>query len=299
MKTVYIEYLLLDNLIMNYLIIFIAARCLCNKIIIWRIALAAGIGAIYTIFYFMPEFCFLQMFIFKILLSFLMTLVGISFKKGLLPFIKAISVFYFTTFMFGGILLGLDYFFNQELMIYNGMFFIIDFSLCKMIVYILIAIILLRYFWIWIKRYFQYDKLLVKINIQFDDLTKNITALLDTGNRLFDPITKSPVIIVEFIKIIDIFPEEMQRLFTLILENDVSLISDALSYSKWISKIRFIPFNSLGKENGMIPGFKPSRMSVLQNNEWLEIHDVIIGVSMNCLSKAGEYEALMHPDILI
>ena len=77
------------------------------------------------------------------------------------------------------------------------------------------------------------------------------------------------------------------------------MISDALSYSKWISKIRFIPFNSLGKENGMIPGFKPSRMSVLQNNEWLEIHDVIIGVSMNCLSKAGEYEALMHPDILI
>ena len=36
-----------------------------------------------------------------------------------------------------------------------------------------------------------------KINIIFDDSTLNLTAFLDTGNKLTDPITNKPIILVE------------------------------------------------------------------------------------------------------
>lgn len=43
------------------------------------------------------------------------------------------------------------------------------------------------------------------------DFTLN--ALLDTGNSLYDPITKSPVILVEYTKIQHALPIEIREIF--------------------------------------------------------------------------------------
>ena len=81
---------------------------------------------------------------------------------------------------------------------------------------------------------------------------QTLRAMIDTGNLLKDPITNSPVIIIEKNKLSNILPKE-------ILENTDKIINGRYEFSdeylKYASKFRVLPFSSLLKLIGMILGF--------------------------------------------
>ena len=79
---------------------------------------------------------------------------------------------------------------------------------------------------------------------------KVITAIIDTGNFLKDPITKIPVIVAEINSLDGLFPSE-------ILHNASKIINGGdIDLGEYASKIRVIPFKSLGKDNGLLLGIK-------------------------------------------
>ena len=64
------------------------------------------------------------------------------------------------------------------------------------------------------------------------------------------------------------------------------------------SKIRIIPFTSLGKENGILIGLKADSVEIDMEENTINIADVIIGIYNGHLSKNGKYKALIGLDIL-
>ena len=98
--------------------------------------------------------------------------------------------------------------------------------------------------------------------------------MIDTGNLLKDPITNSPVIIIEKNKLSNILPKE-------ILENSEKIINGKYEFSdenlKYASKFRVLPFSSLGKQNGMLLGFKVDKIEAEINDEEIIREDAIVG----------------------
>lgn len=130
----------------------------------------------------------------------------------------------------------------------------------------------------------------IKIDINEKSLYTN--AIIDTGNFLREPITKSPVIVLEKNELINIVPDY-------ILNNlDKIIIGKDLDLGEYASKIRIIPFTSLGRENGILLGIKADKVLVELEENSINIKNIIIGIYNGILSKNGKYHALIGLDII-
>lgn len=135
------------------------------------------------------------------------------------------------------------------------------------------------------------------IKIVFNNMNIKVKAMIDTGNMLKDPISKLPVIVVEKDILYDIVPYEILDNLEKIIGGD----EDSILYKKdnveYISKFRVIPFSSLGRQNGLLLGFKADKIITYIDTNEEEIKNVIIGIYDKKLSKSGKYNALLGLDV--
>ena len=122
--------------------------------------------------------------------------------------------------------------------------------------------------------------------------------MLDTGNMLKDPISDMPVIIVQKKVLKDILPSIILDNLTKIVGGDVPKEVYNDESLQYITKFRLIPFSSIGKENGILLGFKAGKIQMEQEDIKKEMDNVIIGIYENNLSKRNEYNALIGLDLL-
>ena len=131
-----------------------------------------------------------------------------------------------------------------------------------------------------------------KLKIEIEEKEIELEAIIDTGNFLRDPITRMPVIVVEKEALKQILPDSLlDNLHEIISGKDVDI-------GEYLSKIRIIPFTSLGKENGLLIGIKATRVWVNHNQEITEIKNIIVGIYNGTLSKINRYSALIGLGIL-
>ena len=128
--------------------------------------------------------------------------------------------------------------------------------------------------------------LIYNIEIFYKNKSRRIKVLLDTGNLLKDPITNIPVIIIEREKLREVLPD--------IILNDKNLINSHINELNEEIKTRcsIIPFKSIGKDNGIILGFRPDIIKLEEDDEWIE-KKAIIGIYNATLSKHGKYSGLI------
>ena len=115
---------------------------------------------------------------------------------------------------------------------------------------------------------------------------------------LKDPITAMPVIIVQKEILKDILPSIILDNLTKIVGGDVPKEVYDDENLQYITKFRLIPFSSIGKENGMLLGFKAKKIEIEQEDTKKEIDNVIVGIYENKLSRKNEYNALIGLDLL-
>jgi stage II sporulation protein GA (sporulation sigma-E factor processing peptidase) len=123
-------------------------------------------------------------------------------------------------------------------------------------------------------------------------------ALIDTGHCLREPISQYPVIVAEFDYIKSFLPDPLKVLFYENQENDLGRIlsgSDPEKREVFFSRIRMIPFTSIGRTNGMLIGFRPDRVALGQGD--LEYSEIVIGIYNNRLTRDGRYQGLLGPEL--
>lgn len=293
---IYAEYLLLENLIINYIILYVTKRFTRTDTNKLRLILASGIGALYTLVIFYPKLMFMSKFLVKISISVLMIIIAFNpakFKK----FLKIFATFYVVSFVFAGASLALFYLTNVRIYVGKGIFYIKDFPIKILVIAITLSWILIKITWGYIQGKISKDNTYIPIVIKLNGKKVNIKALMDTGNSLKDPILNVPVIVVQFSAIKELLPIDIQGIFKRCKENNLDIISQVMSNSIDEVKFRLIPFKSLGKDNGMLLGFKPDNV-IIKNDEEKIISEIIVGIYNNTLSNDDEYMALLHPEIL-
>lgn len=295
---IYLDVLILENMVMNYLILIVTARFSKSRTSSLRLFLGALTGAAYVAAMIVaPGMKIFYTVLTKIALSIVIIMVSFSLKK-LKDYIKTLAIFYISTFIFAGAALAFIYLNQSGGFIRNGIIYVLWQSKWTVLLLSIIVVgIIIKIFWELIQ-YKTREKLYIKLKVVFENKIKDLAALVDTGNSLQDPITNTPVIIVEFKAIKDILPVDIQSIFEQSKENDLSCVSGIISNSRWFSRFRLIPFTSLGKDNGMLIGFKPDYVEIDTDNEKKGLKDVIIGIYNRTLSKNEDYTALLSPDLV-
>ncbi len=290
---IYVDILMMENILMNYLILWLTSVTV--KVRTGRIKMlsASIIGALYALLIFFPGYRILYSTIMKVLLSFLIIIIAFT-PQRLKEFIKQLSVFYLISFILGGAVFGLFYFTNIGTVTASGIFLIKGIPFSVLAGAGLVTFIIIRACLVPLYNYLERKSLYHSFTIRVGDRSAGAVGLLDTGNELYDPITNYPVIVVQYSAVKELLHERIREIFEQNHEDDLDNIYNGFKEANWVSRLRLIPFNSLGKEKGMLLGFKADRVTI--GDKCLE--EVIVAVYSKPLSENGEYVALLNPELI-
>lgn len=137
----------------------------------------------------------------------------------------------------------------------------------------------------------------IPLAILCDDQEVRTTALVDTGNHLKDPLNRHPVIIVENAALQELLPSDLTSIILDLGEGKVEAIDQLSRITEWQTRLRIIPYSSIGKNNGLLIGFRPDRVKI--GGHYLPEHlQPTIAVHPYRLSPDGDYMALLPPILL-
>lgn len=289
--TVYIDVVFLENLIINYIIIYVAGIISKAKIRHIRIFIGSLIGAIYSVMYYLVNFKIYSGAIIKIVLS--IVIIYVSFKPSNFKILaKQILLFYLVSFVFGGASIAIIYMVDsQNITIQNGVL-IGNYTIKTILIGVIIAYITIIIAFNIIKTKISRKDLICDIEITLDGKNVQTKAMIDTGNLLKEPITNIPVIVMEHTLFYNIIPSEILNNMEKILSGNLEQISKEVQ-EKYISRLRVIPFSSLGKQNGMLLGIRADKAIIYHDENAEILNKVVIGIYDKSLTKRGEYRALL------
>lgn len=106
------------------------------------------------------------------------------------------------------------------------------------------------------------------------NVKRTVTALMDSGNSLYDPFTGRPVCIVE------------------------AGTAEALGILSKPEKIHIIPYHSIGKQHGLLQAAAVDEVYLEKEGQERRIKQVMLAVSPHGLSADGRYQLILHPVLL-
>lgn len=294
--TIYIDVVFLENLVMNS-IILIASGIILKKKLKWiRILLASSLGAIYTIIGYISVLEIYSNLVLKVILSILIIYIAFN-PQTVKQLWKDILIFYLTSFVFGGVAFALIYVVKpQEILMKNGLF-LGTYPLKTVLLAAIVAFIVIIAAFAIVKTKFSKKDMFCDVEVELNNKKIKTRAMIDTGNLLKEPITNTPVIVLEHTLLYECVPKEILDNLESILGGELVKIPEEIR-NEYISRLKLIPFASLGKQNGMLVGIKADSLKIVQDEQEKESKNVIVGIYNKSLTKRGEYRALIGIDLL-
>lgn len=295
MPVIYIDVLFAVNLLINYIILRSCSMFVTLKQNKYRIIFGALIGAAYAVLIFFPDFSILYTAISKFLISMLIVAAAYPFFT-VRSYIKTLLVFYLVSIGFGGCVLCVFYFSDVGAKlgaVYSNGIFYFNLPWTILLLSGILFCLSAKIFGIVSKKTYVSNNLKKKLLISYKNCTAEITALLDTGNSLIDPISLSPVIIAEYRMIKNLFPEDVRCGLESLEGNNIEWVMSDVTQKGLVTRI--IPFSSLGKENGLLIGFVPDKVEIRDDCGVRVLDKCVIGLYNKPLSKDRSYGALLNP----
>ncbi|MCI9365880.1 MAG: sigma-E processing peptidase SpoIIGA [Clostridia bacterium] len=268
--TIYLDVVFIENICMNCIILFTTGLVTKSRCRFLRIISASFIGALYVIGKYLNNNEMYSNLFIQIGLSHVMVYIAFS-PNTLRKTFKYVLIFYLTTFVFGGCAFALLYYVKPQDILYKNGMLKGTYPIKIAILGAILGLVILNIAFKLIKNRMSRNDMFCDVSIGYKGKTTNIHAIIDSGNMLKEPITGFSVIVVEREKLEEILDKK-------ILDNLQEIISGNYEEidEEYISKFRLIPFSSLGKQNGMLLGFKPDWITISFDESKKSLTKVII-----------------------
>lgn len=288
-----VEYLLLENFLVNFLILYLNTYLVRIKRENIRIILGALIGSFYSLIYFFPSIGFLTGLIPKTIFSMVIILIAFGFTNFKV-FIKSILGFYLVTFIYGGATLSLFYSTKGIMESLNAPINGLGgFPLKYLILGVLVSLIIGKSIFIYFNEKVLREKYIIDVSIQIRGEKMRLKALLDTGHSLKDPFTGRNIFVVEYESLKSSLPLEIGDLMKASEENNFIEVEHLLNKLKEDIVLTIVPFKSVGK-SGILFAFKPDDIVFHDANREFRKDDILVGLYGGLLSKEMGYSGLLN-----
>lgn len=284
---IYIEYVIIDNLVINSLILILVKNTLKLKSSWWRIALGAVLGTVVACVLPLLNISQLLQFPIKIALGLVMVLClakYVRFKTYIFSFLLFIA---YTIIMAGGVLAILMLFGTDIDMLASGGYDIaLPYGIILLIVslYAYIITLIARF----LSRKRDINPFIKKIKLYIGKKEIDFTAFIDSGNSLKDKKTGLPVIVVSLSSLEKFFSKE--ELEELILQREKS---------KGVFKgVRSISFGTVAGECKKMIIFEADKLVIFNESGEYITNSFMVGVAFKKFKDAIHYDMLLNPAIL-
>lgn len=301
---VYVDVIFLTNLLMDGAVLATTAWARKRRVAWWRVALASLLGACYVFILFVPELHFLFTFAVKSIFSVFMIMTAFGFAS-LQNLVRDLGMFYFVNFAFAGGMFGLRYFLLSSSDVMNGILITHTGAVFQFTIGPLLAIIsavavmlLVRNVFVFTRQKQQMSELLAEVRIVIGDVEAVCTGLIDTGNQLYDPLTRTPVMVMEAERWKEWLPESwLQRIRRAEVDQLVTGLGGEDEFI-WQDRLRLVPYRGVGRGTQFMLALKPDRVVIKQGEKEQEVAKVLIGLDGGTLSHDRAYQAIIHPAII-
>jgi len=269
----YADIFFVTNFIMDYILLKITGRLLKEKQIhttSYLFGAFSGAGILTLNIIFPIKFRIINQIFAYFVISFIMCIVTFR-KKSIKENIRICLYLYIAAFLSGGILNAV-YFYTNFQMILRGMNFVtflVSAFLSYLIINQVIHIIKIRMGRTGAKQ----D--IIEVILCHRGTEQTVHALFDSGNSLKEPISGAPVHIVD-------------------CETADNLLAKSLDIQE---KIRIIPYNSLGKKNGIMTAFECERVVINIKGTKIDTGPAYLGIYHGELCAEGKYKMILNRSI--
>ncbi|CAH1204609.1 Sporulation sigma-E factor-processing peptidase [Paenibacillus allorhizoplanae] len=303
---VYADLIFLLNFLVDAALLLVTAKTRKIAFKWWRIALSAALGASYVVMMFLPVPTLL--FTFSVKCMFCTGMIMTAFGYGSLQnLLRNMGTFLLINFAVAGGMFGIHYVLASSSDVMKGIVFtqsgvaVFQFQIGSIL---FVVLLLLPLLW-WFRTVFQSSKqrevmttYLAEVTIHVGDFSATCKGLIDTGNQLYDPLTRTPVMVMEVSEWGDVLPELwLQR----IRSSDVDQIISGLGVEEefiWQDRLRLVPYRGVNRNTQFMLAIKPDKVVIIHNESQLEATKVLIGLDGGKLCSDGSYQAIIHPALI-
>ncbi|KLV28215.1 sigma-E processing peptidase SpoIIGA [Niallia circulans] len=298
---IYLDVIWLLNLLFDSLLLYLTGILLKKKIIHWRILLGGLIGSLIILFSITPLSPYSNHPISKLLFSIVMVATAFGYKR-FRTYIQALMIFYLATFLIGGTLIGAHYFIQFDFDLSSSVLLasIKGFGDPISWLFVLLGFPIVWYF---SRRNLegmevtkiQYEQI-IDVIFQIGGKEFSIKGLVDSGNQVYDPISRLPVMFVSLKNIEKDMPAEIIRL----TEQPEAIIYGSQPIApEWESKMRIIPYKVVGKDHQLLIAVKPDTLFLKKEQEVIVVEKGLISFTSQVLSAEGIFDCIVHPKMLL
>lgn len=279
------------------MLLWLTAIFLKRNVKAWRLLLAGVAGSVIILLSVTPLAGLSSRPLTKLCLSVCMILIAFGYKRFKM-FLSSLLTFYFVTFLMGGTLIGIHYFLAFDMDLETAYFLESVKGFGDPISWLFVMFAFPAAWFFSRKRMedmtvssVEYS-VLADVSIGLNGLHFRLKGLIDSGNQLYDPISKSPVMIVSIHTIKEALPKEIVQL-SADANHSLEAVSDLPD--QWREKMRLVPAKTLGTNNQLLCAFKPESLVILVNDHEKIPKKALVVFTDQHLSSDGKFECIVHP----
>lgn len=298
--TVYLDVIWALNLLFDSLLLYLSSIFLKRQTPIWRLVAGGFIGSLIILLSFTPLHSFTNHPITKLFFSVVMVLIAFGYKR-LTFFIKALMTLYVTTFLIGGALIGAHYFvqFDSQMSSKVMMASITGFGDPISWLFVVLGFPIA---WHFSKKNIegmemtkiQFDQI-VNVTVNIAEETLTVKGLVDSGNQLYDPLSKLPVMFVSIKHQIEQMAEPIQKTA---IDPDGIINGNQEFPIEWQNRLRIVPCRVVGQEHQLIVALKPDSIEIVSNGVQYLCKEGLVSFTIQQLSADDAFQCIVHPKML-
>lgn len=274
---IYLDIIFVENLFMNYIILYGTGFLQKINMKNFKLIISSAIGAIYAIIEYLRIIPIYSNFLMKALLSIIMIYISYN-PQSVSKMCKELLMFYLVSFATGGCALALMYLISPKSVILRNGVFVGIYPFKIILTAGAVGFIIIQYAFKINKKTLRKKELICNLEIFINKKSIKMKAFIDSGNILKEPISGMPVIVAE----------------KAIIEKNLEI---KMNGGDKTQKIRLIPYNSIGNQNGVMLGIKADKVIIKQKNDKEIINkNVVIGLYDKKINK--DYSALIGIELL-
>lgn len=301
---IYMDVMFLRELLVDGAILLTSAWARHLKPRPWRVLLASAVGACYVVLMLFPQLSFLFTLFVKIGMSLLMVWIAFGFAS-IQHYMRNVATFYAVNFVAAGAVLGLYYLFMQgsgkvwrTITFVNGSMHV---ELKMGLFYLIAAFCIGLYIYRTVLTQKRERELvqthLAEVKITIGDRVQTCVGLIDTGNQLYDPLTRTPVMVMEAALWQDDLPESwLNSIRDAQVDRLVAGMDDEPFV--WQDRLRLVPFRGVNRGSQFMLAIKPDVVEITREGQVFETRKVLIGLDGGKLTSDGAYRAIIHPSMV-
>lgn len=301
---VYPDIIFILNFFFDIILLFILSKVNRKKSSWIRLMGASAIGAISAVL--VSIFPWINIVIRFLLMNVAASalMVRLAFgKMTVRQLIKQMIALYLITYFAGGLINSVYYNTDvRERLIHISNSLTLSNLSWSFIVPMFLLLIPVAFLLLWLHRFYQSGKKeTYEIELCFEDRVIHTTGLMDTGNCLYDPIYKKPVMVMETTLLKELLPLEIYKELEeaksclLGINQDANMLAMSSENAR---RFRIIPYQSIGKARGIMPGLILDKVLIHTGKDTVCNEKVTAAICDNHLSAKDDYHVILHKELI-